>query len=63
MNLGSGTISFDVDAASSTASTIKFSALQLKIDRTVPQSSIGYDIYVWGPNIAPNAISLITQTS
>lgn len=54
-SLGSGTISFDIAAESSTASTVKFSNLMLKIDRTVPQSSIGYKVYAWGPNIAPNS--------
>lgn len=54
-DLGSGTIVLDVDSISSTASTIKLSNLQLKIDRTVPESTAGYDVYAWGPNIAPNS--------
>gem|GEM_PF-1227744 len=56
LNLGSGTIKFNVDGISSTASTIRFSNLQLKVDRSVPESNkAAYAIYAWGPNIAPNS--------
>jgi len=50
-----GTIRFDIDGESSTASTVKFSNLQLKIDRTVPETQVPYNVLAWGPNIAPNS--------
>ncbi len=53
--LGGGTISFDIDMASSKASTIKLTNVSVKIDRTVPLSNDRpYQVVVWGSAIAPN---------
>jgi len=50
-----GTISFDIAAASSKASTIKFTNVQVKLDRNVPESNFRpYNIVVWGNAIANN---------
>lgn len=51
----SGTISFDIDTASSTASTIEFSNVQVKIDRTIPETTLTpYKLVVWGNAVANN---------
>jgi hypothetical protein len=50
-----GTISFDIAAASSKASTISFSNVQVKIDRTIPETNLTpYKILVWGNAVAAN---------
>jgi len=55
-----GALSFMVERASSVPSTISFSNIQVKINRTIPFSNIsnvetsGYDIHVWGPAVAKN---------
>lgn len=57
-NLGansSGTISFDIDKASSVASTIEFTNVQVKIDRTIPETNYTpYKIVAWGNAVANN---------
>jgi len=57
---GFGQLQFTVERASTVASTIAFSDVQVRIDRTVPFSNIsiaelqGYDIHVWGHAVARN---------
>lgn len=52
-----GTISFNVDMASSQASTITVSNVSVKIDRTVPETNkYPYKAIAWGPAVAPNYI-------
>ena len=55
-----GQLQFTVERASTVESTISFTNVQVRIDRTVPFSNIsvietsGYDIHVWGPAVARN---------
>jgi len=55
-----GQLQFTIERASTVASTISFTDVQVRIDRTVPFSNIsnietqGYDIHVWGPAVARN---------
>lgn len=52
-----GTISFNIDMASSQASTITVSNVSVKIDRTVPETNkYPYKAIAWGPAVAPNYI-------
>ncbi|GHU51254.1 hypothetical protein AGMMS49975_04100 [Clostridia bacterium] len=45
----SGTISFEIDSASSKPSTVKFTNVQIKIDRTIPETNkTPYKLVVWG---------------
>jgi len=50
-----GTIKFEIDAASSKASTIVISDVAVKVDRTVPETNkYPYQVVVWGKAIANN---------
>ncbi|WP_250228535.1 copper amine oxidase N-terminal domain-containing protein [Anaeropeptidivorans aminofermentans] len=60
-----GQVKFDIDRASTQASTIRFSNVQVKVDRSVPYSNLsnendrGINLVVWGPAIAGNYEGLI----
>ena len=58
-----GTITFDIDGASSTASTIKLDNLYLKIDRSVPESQVPYKLIVGGNAVAANWDGLYKDTT
>ena len=55
-----GQLQFTIERASTIASTIEFTNVQVRIDRTVPFSNLslvdtqGYDIHVWGRAVANN---------
>jgi len=57
---GNAQLEFTIERESTIASTIAFSNVQVRIDRTVPFSNLsivetqGYDIHVWGPAVARN---------
>ena len=59
-NAQNGQLQFTVERASTIPSTIAFTDVQVRIDRTVPFSNLsiietqGYDIHVWGPAVARN---------
>ena len=67
-NAQGGQLSFVVESASRIPSTIQFTDVQVKIDRTVPFSNIsnvetsGYDIHVWGPAVARNFLGIWNAT-
>lgn len=60
-----GQVKFDIDRASTQASTIRFSNVQVKVDRSVPYSNLsnendrGINLVVWGPAIAGNYEGLL----
>jgi len=64
-----GQLQFTVERASTVPSTIEFSNVQVRIDRTVPFSNLslvdtqGYDIHVWGPAVARNFRGLYGSTN
>lgn len=47
-------IYFDIERASTEPSIIKFSNLHVKIDRTIPISTVPYDLFVWGSAVTEN---------
>jgi hypothetical protein len=54
-NTQSGTIAFDIDKQSTTASTVTISGIGVKVDRTVPVTNKeSYRAVVWGTAIAEN---------
>jgi len=61
-----GSFATKITLASSKPSTISFTDVQIKVDRTVPQSnaslteSIGYDILAWGNAVANNYDTTVT---
>lgn len=64
-----GTMAFDIANASTKASTVTFTNVQVKIDRTVPETNLRpYQVVVWGDAIAnnydsrPNSNSSTTTT-
>lgn|GEM_PF-6152070 len=67
LNQTGGQMVFEVERASTVASTISFNDIQVRIDRTVPFSNIsnietsGYDIHVWGPAVAKNFRGLYSR--
>ncbi len=52
--IAGGKISFEVTRASTKPSTITFTDVNVKINRSVPESTKGYDIYVGGSAVAAN---------
>jgi len=68
-NAQRGQLQFTVERASTIASTIAFTDVQVRIDRTVPFSNLsiietqGYDIHVWGPAVARNFRGLYGQSN
>ncbi|MDR2648900.1 MAG: copper amine oxidase N-terminal domain-containing protein, partial [Clostridiales bacterium] len=52
---GTGTLSFDIERASTTASTVTISNVAVKLDRTVPVTNKNsYQAVVWGTAVAEN---------
>jgi len=47
-------IRFDINSASTKASTITIQNVQVKIDRTIPESSKPYQVLAWGTAVAEN---------
>ncbi|MDR1560106.1 MAG: hypothetical protein LBS84_10505, partial [Clostridiales bacterium] len=55
LTTGTGTLAFDIEKASTVASTITISNVAVKLDRTVPVTNkSAYQVVVWGTAVAEN---------